>query len=214
MFGKKRCRNCGREIKKEWEFCPYCGAETRERRISPFGDVEDIFGDIEKEFERADKMIGSEFFKFPRFKVKPEIRGGGISITIHSVTGKEPKIRVRTSGEYKKLEPEIKRKLGVAPAIEEVEEARPSEAIKPVKTPKVTEEAETEVKTIGNKQIVTVKLPGVKKEEDVEVKRLEQSIEVKAFAGDKAYFTLIPVPPAASVNKKFKAGILEVEIER
>lgn len=202
MFGKKKCRSCGREIKSDWEFCPYCGTETRE--VSLFGD---IFEDVDKEFERIDKMFSSEFFKLPRLRIKPEVRGGGISIVIHSATGKEPKIEVKTSGEYKKLEPEIKRKLGIKPAVEEVKER------KEVRIPKITEEAETEVKTVGNKQIATVKLPGVK-EKDIEVKRLEQSIEVKAFAGDKAYFTLIPVPPGASVSKKFENGVLRIEIEK
>ncbi|MEM7824976.1 MAG: zinc-ribbon domain-containing protein, partial [Candidatus Aenigmatarchaeota archaeon] len=116
MFSKKKCINCNEEIKKGWEFCPHCGEkielEKPERRemITPF---EDIFGDIEKEFERIDKMFGFDSFKFPSIKMKPGMRGGGISITVQSGTGIEPKIEVKTSGEYKKLEPEIKRKLGV-----------------------------------------------------------------------------------------------------
>jgi HSP20 family molecular chaperone IbpA len=124
----------------------------------------------------------------------------------------EPKVEIKTSGDYKKIEPELKRKFGVKPAIEEVEE---EEKPKVERKAKVTEEAETEVKTLGNKQIISVKLPDVESEDDIEIKRLEQSIEIKAFAGDKAYFTLVPLPASAAIVKKeFKNGVLRIEVEK
>jgi HSP20 family molecular chaperone IbpA len=205
MFERKKCKECGEKVSDKWDFCPYCGAPLREKEFEPF----DIFDDIEKEFRRIDKMFGIEF---PKFRIKPGIRGGGISITIQSGTGMEPKIEVKTSGEYKKLEPEIKRRLGVKPGVEEVSE---EEVEKKVRIPKVTEEPEAEIKNLGNKQIISIKLPDVKSEEDIEVKKLEQSMEIKAFAGDKAYFKLIPLPANASIVKKeFKNGVLKIEVER
>jgi HSP20 family molecular chaperone IbpA len=196
MFGRIRCRHCGRKLKKVWNFCPYCGEHVEKKRLFS------IFDEIEKEFERIDKMLG---FKFPRFD-KP-VRGGGISITIRSGTGIQPEIHVKTSGEYKRLEPEIKKKLGIREGIREIEE-------KPEKKIKVIEEPETKIEKVGTKEIITIKLPGVKSEEDIEIKRLEQSIEVKAFAGEKTYFKLIPIPPNAIVNKNFKDEILKIEVER
>jgi HSP20 family molecular chaperone IbpA len=208
MFGKKRCPNCGEKVKDDWSFCPYCGEELEiGEALAPFG--EEVLEDIEKELERMDKMFGSPF-KF--FKSKP-LKGGGISITIRSGTGMEPKVEIKTSGEYKKIEPELKKRLGVRPAIEEVEEEE--EKPKVERKAKVTEEAETEVKTLGNKQIISVKLPDVESEDDIEIKRLEQSMEIKAFAGDKAYFTLVPLPAnAAIVKKEFKNGVLRIEVEK
>jgi len=206
MFERKKCKECGEKVSDKWDFCPYCGAPLREKEFEPF----DIFDDIEKEFRRIDKMFGIEF---PKFRIKPGIRGGGISITIQSGTGMEPKIEVKTSGEYKKLEPEIKRRLGVKPGVEEVSEEE--EVEKKVRIPKVTEEPEAEIKNLGNKQIISIKIPDVKSEEDIEVKKLEQSMEIKAFAGDKAYFKLIPLPSNASIVKKeFKNGVLKIEVER
>ncbi|MEM7826038.1 MAG: zinc ribbon domain-containing protein [Candidatus Aenigmatarchaeota archaeon] len=208
MFEKKSCPNCGEKLKKEWNFCPFCGEEVKARRkvLSPF---ESIFEDIEKEFERMDKFFSFPSFKFHELKSKPIVKGGGISITIRSAPGMEPKIEIKTSGDYKKIEPELKKRLGVKAGVEEVEE------LEEKKVPKVTEEPETEIKNLGNKQIVSIKLPGVKSEEDIEIKKLEQSIEVKAFAGEKAYFTLIPIPKDSSISsKKFKNGVLEIEIER
>ena len=158
------------------------------------------------EFERIDKVFSESFFKFPSLRTKP-YRSGGITIRIESVGGKEPKIEIRTTGEYKKLEPEIKKRLGMKPAIQEVKERK-------IRVPKVTEEPETKIKTIGNKQIITVKLPGVKSEDDIEIRRLEQSIEIKAFVNNKAYFTLIPIPKKAVISKKFKEGVLKIEIRK
>jgi HSP20 family molecular chaperone IbpA len=204
MFERKKCKECGEKVSDKWDFCPYCGAPLREKEFEPF----DIFDDIDKEFRRIDKMFGIEF---PKFRIKPGIRGGGISITIQSGTGMEPKVEVKTSGEYKKLEPEIKRRLGVKPGVEEVSE---EEVEKKVRIPKVTEEPEAEIKNLGNKQIISIKLPDVN-EKDIEAKKLEQSMEIKAFAGDKAYFKLIPLPANASIVKKeFKNGVLKIEVER
>jgi len=218
MFENKVCPNCGERIKKGWVFCPHCGGEIeikkskRKEMTTTFGS---IFDDIDKEFERMDKMFRFDSLKFPCFKMKPGMKGGGISITVQSGTGIEPKVEVKTSGEYKKLEPEIKRKLGVKPAIEEVEEENIEKKKVMKKIPKVTEEPETEIQTVGNKQIISIKLPGVKSEDDIEIKKLGQSMEVKAFAGDKAYFRLIPMSRDATPrSKKFENGVLKLEIER
>lgn len=192
-------------MKGDFCFCPYCGEELVEREIRPFRS---IFEDVEKEFERIDKMFSSEFFRFPRIKFEPLTRGGGISITIHSATGKQPEVKVKTFGEYKKFEPEIKRKLGVKAPVEEVVEEKPR------KIPKVTEEPETKVEKVNNSLIITVKLPGVKSEEDIKIRKLEQSMEIRAFGDDKAYFTLIPIKAGMEISKKsLKDDVLKVELK-
>jgi HSP20 family molecular chaperone IbpA len=161
---------------------------------------------MEREFE--------EMFKIPTFRI-PRIKisspgFSGISITIHSGTGMKPKVEVKTYGEYKKLEPEIKRRLGVKVPIEEVEEEEKEIEYKP---PKTTEEPEAKVSREGNRTIIEIKLPDVEKEEDINVKKLEQSIEIRARAKDKLYFKLIPMA-GEIVRKSFKDGVLKIEIER
>jgi len=203
MFESKKCRNCGKGLKDDWVACPYCGLPVKKVVRRPYN----IFEDIDKEFERIDKTFGPRFFKFPRIDVKP-FRGGGISITIKSVTGKKPKVNVKTSGEYKKLEPQIKRKLGVREGVGEVKEFKPKR-----KPPKITEEPETKVERIGNKQLISIKIPDVKSLEDIDIRKLEQSLEVKAFAGDKAYFKLLPIKPNVQIlDKSFKKGTLKIEL--
>ena len=78
---------------------------------------------------------------------------------------------------------------------------------------KTTEEPKTCVRRLGDNIVVEVKLPDVKDEGDIEVKSLENSIEVKAMAGDKAYFKILTKPPQTGIlRKSFKKGILYLEL--
>lgn len=224
MFGKKKkCPRCGNPVKDEWSFCPRCGADLREEEFGfRFPSWDSIFEDIEKHFKEIDRMFSSEFFEFPkvrfREKERGKVRSGGISIVIRSGTGMKPQISIRTTGDYKKLEPKIKKMLGVSKGVEEVEETKPikikeEKEEKPLPKPKVAEEPETRVKHLGAKQIIEIELPDVKSEKDIEVKKLEQSIEIKAFAKDKVYFKLLPIRPNAQIiDQEFKDGILRIEL--
>ncbi len=207
MPDKKICSNCSESLKESWDFCPHCGetAEKDERIMQPFGSVID---DIDKEFERVDKTFDS--FRFPHFKVKPAAKGGGINIIVRSGTGMRPKIEIKTAGNFKKFEPEMKTRLA-----EGMHQRAPMiSAEKPYR--KITEEAkepETDISAVDGRQVLSIRLPGVRSEGDIEIKRLEQSLEVKAFAGDKTYFKLIPVPGHAKASKRFSDGVLTLEIE-
>jgi HSP20 family molecular chaperone IbpA len=211
MFKKKKCPRCNKEVKENWEFCPYCGYPLKEKYRSEETFFED-FEDFDRIVERMEREF-EEMFKMPTFKI-PRIKisspgFSGISITIHSGTGMKPKVEVKTYGDYKKLEPEIKRRLGVNVPIEEVEEERETE----YKPPKTTEEPEAKVIREGNRTIIEIKLPDVEREEDINVKKLEQSIEIRARAKDKLYFKLLPIS-GEIVGKSFKDGVLKIEIER
>jgi len=205
MFELKRCRRCGKGLKKEWEFCPYCGESVEYKP-----KYRDIFKDVDKEFERIDKMFGPVFVKFPKFDIESPFKRSGISITIRSGTGRKPTVHVKTSGHYKKVEPQIKRRLGVSGEVEEVKEEEQK-----IRIPKITEEPETKIEQRGNEGIIIIKLPDVKNLDDIEIRKLGQSIEIKAFAGDKAYFKLIPIKPNAQISdRSFKNGILKIQLIR
>jgi HSP20 family molecular chaperone IbpA len=90
MFKKKeKCKNCGEGLKKDWNYCPYCGFRVGE--LDPFSEFE--------------KFFRSQFplFKLPKMRIRPSKRG--ISIVIRSVGESQPKIEIKTFGEkpYKKL---------------------------------------------------------------------------------------------------------------
>lgn len=190
MFWKKKCKNCGEEIKDKWDFCSHCGINLKGNAIgSIFKDVNKEFQNIEKEFRMS--------ANFPKAWVKSPIKNG-VSIRITSGTGMQPKVEVRGIDGFKNVE--------TAPKDRIIDE-------KPVRIPKIVEEPETKVQKLNNRHIITINLPNVK-EEDVIVKQLEQSIEVKAYSGDKGYFKLIPIPSNAGINKEFKNGILKIEVVR
>ncbi len=207
MFGRKKCPRCGKPVKNEWNFCPYCGYNLRAIYRSTF---DSIFEEIERSFQ---EMFKSDLFKMPDIfedleKFDRRVRGGGISIRIESGTGMKPKVYVKTFGDYKKLEPEIKKRLRVTTGV--VEEERE----KPKRIPKITEEPEVSIRHVGTQTIVEVDLPDVKSEKDIEVKKLEQSIEIKAYAGDKAYFKIIPIPGKKEiVEREFRKGKLKIVLE-
>jgi hypothetical protein len=49
---------------------------------------------------------------------------------------------------------------------------------------------------------VELKLPGVKSIRDIFIKRLPESVEVRAYAGDQMYFKVIPIIPGSSISEK------------
>ncbi len=78
---------------------------------------------------------------------------------------------------------------------------------------KIVEEPQTEIKKLNGREIIEIKLPDVKDESDIEINVFEQSIEIKAYAGKKGYFKLIPISPNSEiVAKEFKNNILKLEI--
>jgi hypothetical protein len=54
-------------------------------------------------------------------------------------------------------------------------------------------EPETSVRRLTDKIVYEISLPGVKNEKEITINKLQNSIEIKAFSKDKAYFKLIPV---------------------
>lgn len=183
MFWDKKCNNCDIKIKPEWEFCPNCGTTLKDIRSK------DVFQEVEKEFKQIDKVLE---MKVPKFMLKPPLKNKGVSIIITADNITPPKINVQTYGGQNQIHHHHEHKT--------------------VRVPKTTEEPETKIQKNQNKQTITLNLPDVKNLEDIEIKQLHQSIEIKAFAGDKAYFKLIPIPSHATVNNEFKDGVLKIEV--
>lgn len=167
---------------------------------------------LEKNFEVFDI---SPFFRKP-------VKGRGFSIKISRSSGEEPRVSVSTFGDVNRGEieksikkigfredPKIRETEGPGkPGVTEREEGKVC-----ISGAKTTEEPKTCVKRIGERMVVEVELPDVRDSRDIEVKSLENSIELKALAGDRAYFKILTKPPQTNVKeKRFKRGILYLEL--
>lgn len=228
-----RCPNCGREIEKGWNYCPNCGARFRRDFFSSIFDR--MFSSMNRELREMNKMMEkniealdlSPFFIRPfRATVKPQ--GSGFSIRITRSGGSPPRVSVRTFGnvDRERIREQVQEQLGVKGGIEE---AKPGEPIgyvkKPLETdrvrqfkeslqrePKSVEEPRTEVKRLDGRVMVNLEMPGVRSPGDIDIKELENSIEVKATAGDRAYFKILTKPGRFRLAKKdFSNGVLHLE---
>lgn len=210
--GFSYCPHCGYSIDKE--------KEERDYGFLGKGDDIDIFRNslnneiklplgfnmvfkklikgMDKQFRELDKELGKEKIeKMPREKF---LKSGGISINISSGEG-APVIKVKSFGdipEFREMAAQIK--PGYKPSYEEEEKDRKTKIKQPISEEKAKElaklprqEAESKVRRLSGKVIYEIELPGVKNIKDVIVNQLENSIEVKAFAKDKAYFKFLPV---------------------
>jgi HSP20 family molecular chaperone IbpA len=76
---------------------------------------------------------------------------------------------------------------------------------KPIKLPENVVEPETSIKKSSHEIIFTLKLPGVKNKDDINLQVFSNSVEIRALAGDKGYFKIISIPPHYSlVDKRFE----------
>ena len=236
---KSNCRQCSFAVNKKWEFCPNCGEDLNEKAmpqkvINPFSAFGNfggigIFDQIFKQMEKQMRDLDREFSQTstnvqhqPRgFKIINP-RGGGISISIIQSGQHPPQINVHTSGEFRQMEPEIKRGLGVAegggrnPSVFHGGQAlahapRQEKFETKLSSIKETAEPETEIKKTDGKISYTITLPDVKKVDDIQIKRLPNSVEIRAVSGNKMYFKLFEAPQNLGiVEKSFKSGVLKI----
>ncbi|MGD2246864.1 MAG: zinc-ribbon domain-containing protein [Candidatus Methanofastidiosia archaeon] len=183
------CNYCGNYLSDKWKYCPYCGKPVRDG------------------FDLFDALLKSGIT--------------GISIRITSRNGEEPDIKVRRIGRQKgrrvpiesiereqrkrereRKEKEIKRRVPI--------ESKEDTTIRPI--PKKVVEPEGRKRQLGDHIVLLVKLPGVKKE-DINVRKLEESVEVKAYKNGEAYFKQFPVPQSARIiSKRMEGDQLIVEV--
>ncbi len=75
----------------------------------------------------------------------------------------------------------------------------------PLKLPEKVFEPETTVRKIDKELIFSIKLPDVKRKEDIDLQIFPNSVEVRAVAKDKGYFKIINIPPHYSlIDKRFE----------
>lgn len=212
------CARCGSGLEAEWRFCPRCGLEKGGNPVDAFG--RDLFSKMFKRL-KMDKMFENDM---QVIDLSPSFRGAepgkegmrprsrGFTVHIKSGTGMKPKVNVTAFGNVNReeLENQVRKELG---------SGRPEERSRRISlpfsgrhAPKVTEEPNADVKRIGDKFTVDVDMPGVKSPEDVEIRELVSSVEIKAVAGDKAYFKIITKPENLRLSgRAFRGDTLHLE---
>jgi HSP20 family molecular chaperone IbpA len=229
MFNKKKkCPKCNSKISKDFDFCPYCGNRFNSLGNEDWGmlgkndflDMNDSFSDLklpmgfntifnaliknlDKEFQKIDKELGKPT---NNQNVKNNLKSGGISISISSTPGKNPKIDVKSFGnmpEFKNQEKKIKKTF-------KKQELSEDKLKKISNLPR--EEPSTNVKRLSDRMIYEINIPGVKSIKDISIIQLENSIEIKAIGKGKAYFKLIPLSYPI-ISEKLSKGKLILELD-
>ncbi len=216
------CQNCGFKAERGWKHCPHCGA-----RLGPYSTSGDVFSQLFREMDELTKGMGMKMDRdmevidlSDMLEDMMKSMGGsgrrGFSLRIRQRNDGKPKIMFRRIGEGQPITSRLRgqsERKGVIPKLR-----RPIEAKQPmhklgIKLPKETSEPETEVRRSGNKVLVDIRLPGVRNSGDIDISELENSVEIKAVAGNRGYFKIIRKPEFSKITKKsFDGGILKLEL--
>lgn len=204
MFKRNiRCR-CGKKVNKDYTFCPFCGSQLKER-AQPDNLLDSIDGqipfmfrfpfkklvkEIEQQLVAMDKEMGKEMKegKSEKISVNPGNITQGLSISINSANG-APVIKVKQFGPDGMKEATDKKEKE-HDGIKTLTKSDQEKLEKFSKLPR--HEPQTTVRRLSDRIIYEIELPGIKNKQNIIINRLENSIEIKAFAKDKAYFKLIP----------------------
>ncbi len=225
MFGKKKCKRCGKSVNKDDSFCSSCGLSLKSFEKEEWGMLgrEDtlfpemnmpgfnmIFNSLMKDFGSQFKVIEDELKK--NIQKAPMGEKKGISISISTSGNNPPKIRINDlSGKplgqqvikQNTQEQSDKKREKVNVFLSEDKAKKFSSLMQ--------EEPLTKVRRLSNKVIYEVELPGVNSINDISILQLEKSIELKAISKKKAYKKVIPIDFPIK-NYKFSKEKLILEL--
>jgi HSP20 family molecular chaperone IbpA len=228
-----KCPRCSSNVEKGWEYCPRCGSDLGRRDAFSLNNTsafDDVFRRVHQQMEEMDKTFKKDFEVFdlsPMLRDRPH--GGkakGFRITIKSGTGMKPDVSVKTFGDVN--ENEVKRgmeQLGMdrtaqggerrfrLPGLGRPRAEKSVPDKKGIQLPEATEEPKTTVRRTDSRVVVEIEMPGVRSEEDIEVRELENSVEIKAVAKGKGYFKILTKPSQFRLSsKRFEKGKLMLEL--
>jgi len=190
MFGKK-CTQCGKEIKRNFEYCPYCGKNpkseydqedygflgkndfTNKPQLPPFANkfMDKMFNSAMKLLEKQMKNINNEL-NHPRQQNKFP---NNLNVQFF-VNGQ------KVFPEHLEQVPMLHKQKQYKPKINQL---NPEKIKKLSKLPRV--EPKSKMKRLSGKIIYELYVPGVENIEDVLINQLENSIEIKALSDKKVY---------------------------
>ena len=223
MFDKKRCDNCGEKTSEKHNFCPFCRAPLNDGELNtedwgllgktdsieeiklPMG-FNHLFNSLMKGMNAQFKELEKQTKSPTQSQKGPEVKKGGISISISTSGNRPPEIKVTSFGnvpEFKEREKQIENKVKAL-------KLPSSDGKKFSGIPK--KEPETNIRRLSNRVVYEINMPGVKSIEDVSIIQLENSIEIKALAKDKVFHKIIPISlPIRDYNLSKGKLVLELD---
>ena len=186
MFSKK-CKNCNRKIGRKYNFCPFCGYDSKKGNERDYGllGIDDNLPKKEPEPplpfgmkglmkilpKLMEKMI-KEIEQSEELQDNYKVFTTPNSVKIHfSSLNSLPLVTTK-----KKLKTPIIKKLEISK--EQIEKIS--------KLPK--KEAKASVRRLSDKIVYEVEVPGVDSINNVIINQLENSIEIKAISEKKLYY--------------------------
>jgi HSP20 family molecular chaperone IbpA len=238
MFNKKTCQRCGRKTSKDNSFCPNCGLPLKKAQKkeefgmlgendsmsefealsnSMFGGMGGISGSfMNKMLSNTMRMLEKELEKEMK-NARPNSQNQNMNNSPNMNGPPRTKIRLMINGKEIDLNgmneniaqnPEKREKQKTTtPKFKRFSE---EQAKKFSKLPK--KEPKTELKRIADKISYEIEIPGVESIENVSINTLENSIEIKAIADEKAYSKSIPLN-LPIVDYAFSKGLLVLEFK-
>lgn len=197
MFKKIKCKKCGKKIREDYVFCPYCGDDLDNENFEDFGMLgksdsfsetelkipvvfnsllnsvmnnlsKELNGETDKKFSNKDKFKSN---KNKRFSINISTFGvGNPKIQFNEINNKDKKDSVE----------KIKNIHFDAERVKKFIEMK-------------KEEPKTNLKRLSNKIVYEIEVPEVSSKEDISILQLENSIEIKAIGKTKSYSKIISV---------------------
>lgn len=210
MFSRYKCVRCNEKISKKYNFCPHCGISQKEGAQGEFFEpifklgfpFNKLFKDLEKQIEMQFQEMDARLSEEPAENPFAH----GISINIDTTNG-QPTIKINQSKPKNKTGSEdnkVKSKeKAVVKSMSEEKFEKYSQLNK--------EEPATKVRRFNNKLVYEITLPEVS-DDNLSITKFENSIEVKAFSDNKAFFKLIPLS-LPIIGSELKEGVLNLELK-
>ncbi|MFC1710771.1 zinc ribbon domain-containing protein [Nanoarchaeota archaeon] len=227
MFSKKACRYCGEKIGNNYSFCPHCGNPSKKSSKQEDWGMLGKDDYVNEQDQSQNPFFGgisnnmlNKIFASTMKMLEKEMKKGA---TRQQKTSSQPNVKTnfRLSINGQEINFDDQGSMFQQPVKSRSKEQKPTKQAKLIKLTKEKQkkfvklkkkEPLTHIRRLADKVIYEINMPGVRSIKDISITRLENSIEIKAIAKDKAYQKLIPIS-LPIIEYDLSKGKLILELE-
>jgi len=207
MFNRKECNKCGKKIKEDYDFCPYCGNKSDDNNNWGIIGKNDFFqeatnplanslfgtGAIDQMFNGVVKMLEKELRNTnPNQNLNANNQNMPIRPKTHLqlfINGKKINLNGMkiNNPENPAVRKQSKKPVKQVPSTYLSKENSQKFSKLPRQEPK------TNVRRLSDKIVYEIEMPDIKSLKDISIVKLESSIEIKAIGKDKSYSKTIRI---------------------